>query len=127
MRYPARVNVDVIYCELCNNPYRRAAGACDNCGQSGAVDWDALADEARSLRGYVIGGFGLALLGLVITFTASSSEYVRELIRKDQQRAQLRALLVAGVTSKAAAPATPEYFAALRTRVNKAAKSAARR
>ncbi len=71
MRYPARVNVDVIYCELCNNPYRRAAGACDNCGQSGGVDWDALADEARSLRVYVIGGFGLALLGLVITFTVT--------------------------------------------------------
>jgi antitoxin ParD1/3/4 len=58
---------------------------------------------------------------------ASSSEYVRELIRKDQQRTQLRALLVAGVTSEAAAPATPEYFAALRTRVSKAAKSAKRR
>lgn len=27
LRYPARVNVDVIHCELCNNPYRRAAGS----------------------------------------------------------------------------------------------------
>ena len=53
-------------CALCGNPYRRAAGACDNCGQSGESDWDALAAEARSLRVRVFGGFGLALLMLVL-------------------------------------------------------------
>jgi antitoxin ParD1/3/4 len=58
---------------------------------------------------------------------ASSSEYVRELIRKDQQRSQLRELLVAGVSSEPAAPADAEYFDALRTRVRKAAKSRTRR
>ena len=57
---------------------------------------------------------------------ASSSEYVRELIRKDQQRSQLRELLVAGVTSEAADPASAEYFDTLRARVRKAAKSGAR-
>jgi len=57
----------------------------------------------------------------------SSSEYVRELIRKDQQRLELRDLLLAGVTSPSAAPATPEYFTQLRERVRKAAKAGAGR
>ena len=35
----------------------------------------------------------------------TSSEYVRELIRKDQERLQLRNLLMAGATSAPAAPA----------------------
>lgn len=45
----------------------------------------------------------------------SSSEYVRDLIRKDQHRSQLRELLMAGATSEPGAPATTEYFEALRT------------
>lgn len=53
----------------------------------------------------------------------SSSEYVRELIRRDQQRLELRDLLMAGVTSPSAGPATPEYFDGLRERVRKAAKT----
>ena len=57
----------------------------------------------------------------------SSSEYVRELIRKDQQRLELRELLMAGVASPSAAPATPEYFAGLRERVHKATKPGPRR
>lgn len=52
----------------------------------------------------------------------TSSEYVRELIRKDQDRLQLRGLLLAGARSEAATPADPAYFGALRARVRKAAK-----
>ena len=52
----------------------------------------------------------------------TSSEYVRELIRKDQGRLQLRGLLLAGVASAPAAPADPAYFDGLRDRVRKAAK-----
>lgn len=56
----------------------------------------------------------------------TSSEYVRELIRKDQDRLQLRGLLLAGAASSPAAPASPAYFEGLRKRVRKAAKSRAR-
>jgi len=45
-------------------------------------------DEQVSQRGY-----------------GTSSEYVRELIRKDQDRLQLRGLLLAGVGSEPAQPA----------------------
>jgi antitoxin ParD1/3/4 len=47
----------------------------------------------------------------------TSSEYVRELIRKDQERLQLRELLLAGAGSKPAAAADGAYFAALRDRI----------
>ena len=47
----------------------------------------------------------------------TSSEYVRELIRKDQERLQLRELLLAGAGSKPAAAADDKYFAALRNRI----------
>lgn len=47
----------------------------------------------------------------------TSSEYVRELIRKDQDRLQLREMLLQGASSKPAAPANAAYFAALRGRV----------
>lgn len=53
----------------------------------------------------------------------TSSEYVRELIRKDQDRLQLRGLLLAGGASAAGAPADTAYFAALRERVRPLAKS----
>ena len=48
---------------------------------------------------------------------STSSEYVRELIRKDQDRLHLRGLLLAGVSSSPGAPADSRYFAALRSRV----------
>lgn len=60
-------------------------------------------DEQVSQRGY-----------------GTSSEYVRELIRKDQDRQRLRGLLIAGAESMAAAPADSDYFESLRTRVRKA-------
>jgi antitoxin ParD1/3/4 len=52
----------------------------------------------------------------------TSSEYVRELIRKDQDRLQLRGLLLAGAASTPTTPADPAYFEGLRERVRKAAK-----
>jgi antitoxin ParD1/3/4 len=57
----------------------------------------------------------------------TSSEYVRELIRKDQERLHLRGLLLAGAASAPAAPADLAYFEGLRYRVRKAAKNGARR
>lgn len=57
----------------------------------------------------------------------TSSEYVRELIRKDQDRLKLRGLLLAGATSAPAAPADKSYFEGLRERVRKSVKSGARR
>lgn len=53
----------------------------------------------------------------------TSSEYVRELIRRDRDRLQLRGLLMAGAASAPAAPADPGYFASLRERVHKTAKA----
>ena len=47
---------------------------------------------------------------------ATSSEYVRELIRRDQERLQLRSLLVEGASSASAQPANGRYFGALRRR-----------
>ncbi|OGB34021.1 MAG: addiction module antitoxin [Burkholderiales bacterium RIFCSPLOWO2_12_FULL_61_40] len=50
----------------------------------------------------------------------TSSEYVRELIRKDADRMQLRGLLLQGAASvPVAAPADANYFTALRERVQK--------
>ena len=46
----------------------------------------------------------------------TSSEYVRELVRKDQERLHLRGLLLAGASSKATAAADKAYFASLRSR-----------
>ncbi|KFF33668.1 type II toxin-antitoxin system ParD family antitoxin [Pseudomonas paraeruginosa] len=60
-------------------------------------------DEQVSQRGY-----------------GTSSEYVRELIRKDQDRQRLRGLLIAGAESMPAAPADDDYFESLRRRVHKA-------
>lgn len=47
----------------------------------------------------------------------TSSEYVRELIRMDQDRLRLRALLLEGASSAPSQPADPAYFRALRGRV----------
>ena len=52
----------------------------------------------------------------------TSSEYVRELIRKDQDRLHLRGLLLEGANSKSTAPANTAYFASLRERVNHRAR-----
>jgi len=46
----------------------------------------------------------------------TTSEYVRELIRRDQDRLRLRELLLEGAASPPAAPADAEYFDGLRDR-----------
>ena len=56
----------------------------------------------------------------------TSSEYVRELIRRDQERLRLRALLLVGAESPANGHADAPYFAALRARIS-APKPAKRR
>lgn len=52
----------------------------------------------------------------------TSSEYVRELIRKDADRLRLRGLLLEGAASAQAAPADAAYFGALRKRVQRRAR-----
>ena len=52
----------------------------------------------------------------------TSSEYVRELIRRDQQRQHLRALLVEGAASGPTEPVDAHYFESLRARVRRAGK-----
>lgn len=47
----------------------------------------------------------------------TSSEYIRDLIRKDQDRERLRGLLLEGAASAPAAPADGAYFAGLRDRL----------
>ncbi|MBL8398263.1 MAG: type II toxin-antitoxin system ParD family antitoxin [Candidatus Accumulibacter sp.] len=66
-------------------------------------------DERVSQRGY-----------------GTSSEYVRELIRRDQDRLQLRNLLLAGASSAPTAPVNEAYFEGMRERVRGAAKVAGR-
>lgn len=63
-----------------------------------------------SLKDYVdervdVGGYG------------TSSEYACELIRKDQDRKRLRAMILQGATSGLAAPVDADYFESLRVRV----------
>ncbi len=62
-------------------------------------------DEQVSQRGY-----------------GTSSEYVRELIRRDQDRLQLRNLLLAGASSAPTAPVNEAYFEGLRRRIPGAVK-----
>lgn len=57
-------------------------------------------DEQVSQRGY-----------------GTSSEYLRDLIRRDQDRQRLRGLLLAGAAAPVVQEATPGYFNALRQQV----------
>ena len=66
----------------------------------------AFVDEQVSQRGY-----------------GTSSEYVRELIRRDQDQLQLRNLLLAGSSSAPSAPVTEAYFEGLRERARDEAKA----
>lgn len=47
----------------------------------------------------------------------TSSEYVRDLIRRDLERQHLRGLLLQGAQSAPAAPADDDYFESLRARI----------
>ena len=51
---------------------------------------------------------------------STSSEYVRELIRRDQDRQRLRGLLLEGAASPRAGAADADYFDRLRGRVREA-------
>ena len=53
---------------------------------------------------------------------SSSSEYVRELIRKDQDRQHLRGLLIEGAASPLSVTADSNYLGQLRDRVREARK-----
>lgn len=53
----------------------------------------------------------------------TSSEYVRELIRKDQDRMQLREKLLAGASSDPTASIDATYFDNLRDRVHQATRN----
>lgn len=66
----------------------------------------AFVDEQVSHRGY-----------------GSSSEYVRELIRRDKDRLHLRNLLISGASSPPSAPVDEAYFGGLRERVHSAARA----
>lgn len=48
----------------------------------------------------------------------STSEFVRDLIRREQDRQQLRALMFAGASSPSGPIADQGYFSALRAHVN---------
>lgn len=63
-------------------------------------------DEQVSTRGY-----------------GTSSEYVRDLIRKDQDREKLRALLLEGANSEPGPPADKALFDRLHARLGKARKA----
>ena len=52
----------------------------------------------------------------------TSSEYVRELIRRDQDRMRLRGLLLEGGASAPAGPANDGYFTRLRERARRRAR-----
>ena len=51
---------------------------------------------------------------------SSSSEYVRELIRKDRDRQRLRGLLLEGAASPPTVTADADYFDRLRSRAREA-------
>jgi antitoxin ParD1/3/4 len=57
----------------------------------------------------------------------TSSEYVRELIRRDQDRTHLRSLLLAGAASPPTGPADSRYFERLRAKARGKRKSGAHR
>ena len=54
---------------------------------------------------------------------STSSEYVRELIRRDQDRLRLRGLLLVGAESSHTRPTDATYFEGLRARVRTDAAS----
>jgi antitoxin ParD1/3/4 len=66
----------------------------------------AFVDEQVSHRGY-----------------GTSSEYVRELIRRDQDRLQLRNLLLTGASSAPSTPVNEAYFDGLREHVRGTARA----
>jgi antitoxin ParD1/3/4 len=91
--------------KYCQKPY---AGAMSTMNISLPDTLKSFVDEQVHQRGY-----------------GTSSEYVRELIRKDQDRLQMRSLLLAGAASAPATPADANYFDDLRDRARKATRAEA--
>ena len=48
----------------------------------------------------------------------STSEYVRDLIRRDRERQQLRELIVEGIESEQVGPANEAHFDGLRSKIS---------
>jgi antitoxin ParD1/3/4 len=84
---------------ICHGPYPWAMSTM-NISLPGPLK--AFVDEQVTQRGY-----------------GTSSEYVRELIRRDQDRLHLRGLLAEGGGSSPGGPANASYFNALRRRVGR--------
>ena len=89
--------------------------------------WFILANFAKTPRISIMSTMNISLPDSLKNFVdtqvgsrgfGTSSEYVRELIRKDQDRQQLRGLLLAGAHSAPTAPADTAYFDALRQRIS---------
>lgn len=53
----------------------------------------------------------------------TSSEYIRELIRRDHDRLHLRGLLLEGAGARKRMPADKQYFKRLRNQVRRTAKA----
>jgi antitoxin ParD1/3/4 len=73
-----------------------------------------LPDELKSFVDEQVGSGGYG----------TSSEYVRELIRKDRDRQRLRAMLLEGAMSGPGVPTDQAYFESLRKRVRRRRKTA---
>ena len=54
---------------------------------------------------------------------STSSEYVRELIRSDKDRSQLRAMMLSGLESRVTGQADTKYFQSLRERAEQRKKA----
>mgnify|MGYP003465701787 CR=1 FL=1 len=85
-----------------------------------------LAKFCQSANHSSMGRINISLSGEIRSFLeeqvaargfGTSSEYVRELIRKDRERQHMRGLLLEGAASAAAAAADGRFFKELRARV----------
>jgi antitoxin ParD1/3/4 len=106
-RFGGRSHAEQLIANFCQDRY-----ACDMSTMNISLPeaLKAFVDEQVSLRGY-----------------STSSEYVRELIRRDQDRMQLRGLLLAGASSSPAAKGDAVYFEGLRDRVRTKANAKSRK
>jgi antitoxin ParD1/3/4 len=87
-----------------------------------------LAKYCQALYSCDMGTMNISLPGKLKSFVeeqvasrgyGTTSEYVRELIRRDQERQHLRSLLVDGAASPPTSPVGDAYFADLRDRVRR--------
>jgi antitoxin ParD1/3/4 len=85
-----------------------------------------LANFCQSRYGFRMGTMNISLPDQLKSFVdeqvagrgyGTSSEYIRELIRRDQDRLALRGLLFEGASSARTDPADADYFTSLRDRV----------